>query len=369
MKLATSLAREIVRNIYDVLHQEINFMDETGIIIASTDASRLQQRHGGALQVIQTKQPLTIPADHLYENARKGINVPVFFDDAVIGVIGITGEKQDVLRYGQILQKMTQILVREAYEHDVRQQRRSGDRLWIEALLQTQGKQQEATTGHIDVLPGENACFAYAHLTSPLQNEEMLERLHREMETKPYAEAIIKKALYPRTLLLLIRFDSQPLLRSLAAHIQQQHIPAFWGIGTAGSTPTALYRSYQQARQAAQWGCRITKGEITRYETCALGMVLPHIPQTAAAGYEQAVFSGADEQQIEQILDVLDLYEQANGSLKQAAALAHMHKNTFQYKLRQIRQWTGYDPRRAQDFAVLKIAALLHRYHTADTNY
>ena len=36
MKLSTSLAQEIVRNIYDVLHQEINFMDEAGIIIAST---------------------------------------------------------------------------------------------------------------------------------------------------------------------------------------------------------------------------------------------------------------------------------------------------------------------------------------------
>lgn len=76
MKLSISLAQEIVRNIYDVLHQEINFMDEAGIIIASTDPSRLRQRHGGALQVIQTKQPLTIPDDHLYENARKGINVP-----------------------------------------------------------------------------------------------------------------------------------------------------------------------------------------------------------------------------------------------------------------------------------------------------
>ena len=33
MKLSTSLAQEIVRNIYDVLHQEINFMDEAGIIM------------------------------------------------------------------------------------------------------------------------------------------------------------------------------------------------------------------------------------------------------------------------------------------------------------------------------------------------
>ena len=53
MKLSTSLAQEIVRNIYDVLHQEINFMDEAGIIIASTDPSRLRQRHGGGKPPVQ----------------------------------------------------------------------------------------------------------------------------------------------------------------------------------------------------------------------------------------------------------------------------------------------------------------------------
>ena len=158
MKLSTSLAQEIVRNIYDVLHQEINFMDEAGIIIASTDPSRLRQRHGGALQVIQTKQPLTIPDDHLYENARKGINVPVFFDDAVIGVIGITGERQDVIRYGQILQKMTQILVRDAYDRDIRHQKRNGDRLWIEALLQTKGNTEDSGQVLIDAASSMPCC-------------------------------------------------------------------------------------------------------------------------------------------------------------------------------------------------------------------
>ncbi len=204
MKLSISLAQEIVRNIYDVLHQEINFMDEAGIIIASTVPSRLRQRHGGALQVIQTKQPLTIPDDHLYENARKGINVPVFFDDAVIGVIGITGERQDVIRYGQILQKMTQIVVRDAYDRDIRHQKRNGDRLWIEALLQTKGNTEDSGQVLIDDLPQTRCCFVYAMLQPHIQEEETLERLHRLMETKPYDALILKKALYPQALILLI---------------------------------------------------------------------------------------------------------------------------------------------------------------------
>ena len=366
MKLSTSLAQEIVRNIYDVLHQEINFMDEAGIIIASTDPSRLRQRHGGALQVIQTKQPLTIPDDHLYENARKGINVPVFFDDAVIGVIGITGERQDVIRYGQILQKMTQILVRDAYDRDIRHQKRNGDRLWIEALLQTKGNTEDSGQVLIDDLPQTRCCFVYAMLQPHIQEEETLERLHRLMETKPYDALILKKALYPQALILLFPAGETSLLASLTSHIRELGIPACWGIGTAGSTLSSLYPSYLQARQAAQWGRRITKEETTVYEQSELGMLLPLLPQTAVQDFLQTVFSDLDEQQTEAILTTIRLYEQTNGSLKQAAALAHLHKNTFQYRLRQIQERTGYDLRNAHDFAILQTAALLYRWQHPD---
>ncbi len=76
---------------------------------------------------------------------------------------------------------------------------------------------------------------------------------------------------------------------------------------------------------------------MTVYEQSELGMLLPLLPQTAVQDFLQTVFSDLDEQQTEAILTTIRLYEQTNGSLKQAAALAHLHKNTFQYRLRQIR--------------------------------
>lgn len=46
---------------------------------------------------------------------KTGINLPVFFLNNVIGVIGITGEPDRVLPYGELLRKMTELLVQESY--------------------------------------------------------------------------------------------------------------------------------------------------------------------------------------------------------------------------------------------------------------
>ena len=43
---------------------------------------------------------------------RTGINLPIRIDDTIVGVVGITGPYEQVFNYGQIVKKMTEILVR-----------------------------------------------------------------------------------------------------------------------------------------------------------------------------------------------------------------------------------------------------------------
>ena len=112
MKISEELAKIIVDNIHEVIPEEINFINADGLIIASTDPKRMHRLHTGALSVIRNREQLSVQNDTQYYGARKGINMPVFFDDEIIGVIGITGEEQDVIGYAKILQKMTQILVK-----------------------------------------------------------------------------------------------------------------------------------------------------------------------------------------------------------------------------------------------------------------
>lgn len=49
------------------------------------------------------------------QGVKAGMNLPLLFHDEVIGVIGITGEPENISRYGEILRKMTELLIHENY--------------------------------------------------------------------------------------------------------------------------------------------------------------------------------------------------------------------------------------------------------------
>ena len=103
MNISKQLARNIVKNLKDVLKQEINFIDTEGIIIASTDEERIRTLHEGAKSFWIRKRSF-ISEDGQFKGTKRGINAPVYFEQHIIGIIGLTGGKE-VKKYAEILKK------------------------------------------------------------------------------------------------------------------------------------------------------------------------------------------------------------------------------------------------------------------------
>lgn len=95
-----------------IINQELNFFSTEGVIIASTDPNRIGQvNHEGAQFALDKNQPIVIEFDNQYEGAKQGINLPVDIDNQIVGVIGITGKKEEVAQYGEIIKEMTKVLI------------------------------------------------------------------------------------------------------------------------------------------------------------------------------------------------------------------------------------------------------------------
>lgn len=124
MNLDPKIAETIVNNLKDVINHEINLFDTTGTIIASTDPARIGTTHEGARLAIETQQPVPIDSEHQFKGAKHGINMPVMFQDTAAAVIGITGERAEVEPFGNVIKKMTEILIRENWDHVERYDRR-----------------------------------------------------------------------------------------------------------------------------------------------------------------------------------------------------------------------------------------------------
>ena len=115
MFISEAAASSIVREMKEITGHDINIMDGTGTIFASTDPDRVGQRHEGACQVLSRNlSRLTVQEDCHPGGIRPGVNLPIQLNGETVGVIGITGNPDEVDALGAILKRMTEIMVRDA---------------------------------------------------------------------------------------------------------------------------------------------------------------------------------------------------------------------------------------------------------------
>lgn len=93
MQLNSLIAKQIVDRAKKIIKYSINVMDENGVIIGSSDPSRLHQTHEGALLAIRDNRTLEIndSVASTLSGVKKGINLPIIYDGKVIGVVGVSG--------------------------------------------------------------------------------------------------------------------------------------------------------------------------------------------------------------------------------------------------------------------------------------
>jgi len=96
MNFSSSLAQNITEELKEVVNQDINYFNSKAYIIASTNKDRIGDFHQGAKRVLETKKELIVEYDGEFLGSKKGINLPVYFNNDVVGVIGITGDKNEV---------------------------------------------------------------------------------------------------------------------------------------------------------------------------------------------------------------------------------------------------------------------------------
>ena len=92
-------------------------MNTDGTIMASTNRERIGTFHEGALNHFTAEEKADYHRKKTLQlkGVRAGINLPIFFQQEVIGVIGITGDPETVTPFGEIIRKMTELLISENY--------------------------------------------------------------------------------------------------------------------------------------------------------------------------------------------------------------------------------------------------------------
>lgn len=123
--LDQALAQDIVDRAMAILPCNVNVMDYMGIIIGSGEAQRLYTRHEGAQLVLANSRVVEIDSHtaRQLDGVRPGVNLPLMLDHKLVGVLGITGEPDQVRVYADLVKMTAEMLMEHRRQQDDQQWR------------------------------------------------------------------------------------------------------------------------------------------------------------------------------------------------------------------------------------------------------
>ena len=368
MELDPQIAETIVNSLKDIINHEINLFDTTGTIIASTDLSRIGTSHDGARLALSSRKTVSIDDEHQFKGARHGINVPVLFNDSPVAVIGITGERAEVEPFGNVIKKMTEILIRENWEQITRfdQRTRLASLVNLLCLRRHDADLVDYLASVLDVDLTRPRRAVVSRITGTRNEGADTE--------KPYSVLYTRFQQLPGSFFSvdgndICMFIDQAeereltkLLRGIKRDIETRlHVRVVFGIGSI-TDQERYWESHDEASKAADWLVFTGEGDVARYEDLDYGVILSDIPSADAQRFVSRVFGNTSEEAIDSFEETFNAYTRHNGSITHAAEELFLHKNTLQNRLNRIAKTCGYNPRDLGDYAVLAIAFRLRRY-------
>ena len=376
MKFPKSSCMKIVQEISNIIGERVNMMDHEGMIIASTDPARIGTFHAGAKRVVEEKlESLTIHGNEEYEGAKPGLNLPIEFQNDIIGVIGVTGPEKKVGKYGQIIKKMTEILLLDIamrQEMDVEQRIRArflND--WIHGLPQEINRQMVENGRQIgiditdprrillvSIVPRRGAATVAMQRSIDAAEGSVRKILSAQTDPIVFKSGSALVCLVPRT------EDARMLeyAKAVKSRIETDAtLVVCIGIDDAVGSYMHIRTAYQHAQKALRTCVRSPSRDIRLYDSINMEIFSGEIPDLIKLEYIRRIFRNCPLDEIEGWIALLDTYYSYEGSITQAAQALFIHKNTLQYRLRLLNEKTGYDPRSIR-FSSLYYNAI-HFYH------
>ncbi|WP_338780643.1 sugar diacid recognition domain-containing protein [Metabacillus sp. FJAT-52054] len=360
--LLPALAAKIVDEVKKVIKEDVIVVTPEGTIIASTDDTRVGKFHEGAKIASGEKRKVIISKkdEQTLAGVKAGINLPVFFQGEVAGVIGITGIPDEISPFGEVIRKMTELLVNESYyTEQLNWEARTREAFvfdWIQLKEWTSAFTNRARLLNINLTMQRLAAIAvipdeglhYKGISSVIQTWQ---NSHPEDLFVQWGNNRIVMIFHSGDISYTkgrIQSFHQFLEEEFRAHVL---------IGAGKSVPPSrLSDSYLQAERALQ-SHNTHDARIVFDEDLTIEMLLNEISLKTKAEYIERTISPLLTEG--DLFTTLSVLFEKNHSLKKTAEALPVHINTLHYRMKKIEDLTGLNPSRLNDALILYLAVML----------
>ncbi|MGA5687614.1 CdaR family transcriptional regulator [Cytobacillus pseudoceanisediminis] len=368
------VATKIAASTSEIIGYDVIITDETGIVIGASDKERLNVHHEASIPVIKNNRPLTNKPGYIdhFEGTKPGFTLPIELHGTVIGTIAITGERSEVEKYGLLVKKHAEIMLREeillesslisqqAHQQFIKEVLVFDADQNSESLLRTRSLElgydlkPPYICAAVEILNMRN--FAEKFSESPSYGESMEAGIQRikltvlkeiqsvfqreELSTYMGEDKFIilhKAGVHDHSYSQLISACNQLLDR-----LDAKRIKAIIGIGAAADTIPEIKRSNREAWKVIEAGKKQRVSERVFYvNDFLLETLLQSMDHDVVGMLKREIKPVLDADDREEVTQTIKAWCESGFNKVQTAHSLHIHRNTLQYRLEKIKEITG----------------------------
>ncbi|WLW57350.1 CdaR family transcriptional regulator [Streptomyces sp. YU58] len=387
--LSPSLAQEIAGDTSAVIGFNVLITDAEGMVIGSGDSSRVGTFHEASVEVVRTQEAAThsAPEAQRLRGVRPGVTLPLVTDGRAVGTVGITGTPAQVRRFGLLVKRQTEILLRESV---MLRSRLLSERAAEKLLADIASYDPQVVEGDFLLFRAAELGFdlrlrrvavafevtvpdtAARGRGAPTQDMALIRsellRSVREVFADPQD---IVAGTAPGWIGVLHRLPARRPTTALVADCRrvadviaaQDGLAARVGIGEPATSVSGLHDSYQDACDALRLGSRSTDDSpVHLIADLRVHQVVAAVGQSARNRLLDLTAAELRAQPDWPALrDTVTAWCENGFNLVRASAALHVHRNTVVYRMQKIEQITGRPMRDHRATMALYLACLADR--------
>ena len=344
--LSEDLAHAIVKRTMEVIPYNVNVMNNEGIIIASGDKSREGFLHKGALTAIQKKGIFEVTVETLTE--KMGVNLPIYYGNEIIGVIGISGDPKEVRPLVYVIKVVAELIIEQQYalNKDLEDKLKLENflREWCsvsrEKLSERFVRRAEQRGINIDI-PRVAVLMSGKRLGTTVM-DSLKGYLHDD-------EYVIR---YQDNMLVLLK-DISSIAKRIELITQKFAQIEFAGVGDAGVNLAESVKKAGKALSAVK-NMQKSPSNIMYFFDCLIYDMVTGYKEKKSFQNVIAELS----KQADYLVDTVAAYLRKNGNVNDVASELHIHRNTLAYRIQKIEEYTGKNLHDVNDLFFFYIACL-----------
>lgn len=359
--LTKEIANAIVRETSFRLNRNVNIMDIKGVIIAAQDKLRLNTVHEGAIKVLKNRETLTIypDQDEVWKGSEPGINLPIAFQDNIIGVIGITGDPNEMKDIGELVKMTTELMIEQEFITSQMEWKQRTKEMIIDQLLKTSPSHQAIQQGldrlKIELTPPFMAfIIQIGNLT--VQKQELIQKIESLFGSQFAIAGFVN---INQLFIAVPEMEETEVLQQIKAIqklFHKQHIK----FKIAYSLPFHELDQFHQAYSECELALKISdpETEIISFSQIEVRALLHLLDQKLTEKFSKRVLKNLDET----LAMTLKAFFANDLNIQKTADALFLHRNTLLYRINKITKDTGYNPRIFNDALILQVALWINEH-------